>query len=175
MNKFARVLKSISIFWCVAALGNAVLSAMVGRQSRVMTHVVLLAIGFAVLLLAHWLGKRSAARKVSAVKARWWQSDYGFRLAILISVSWIVGSFLWQDSYDRNYSIVLGPGVFMLAMYFAHKLFVAPRPLSEERREEAADQVLEAVETSFAVEEVQTSSADRERAMDDLIKQMKAR
>lgn len=171
MNKFGKVLKTICLFWCMAAVGNAVLNAIAGRHVKAVIHVLLLAIGLIGMLLGHWLSKRSTAKKVNAAKARWWQSDYGFRFAIFISVSWIVGSFLWQDSYGRNYSIVLGPGVFMLAMYFAHKLFVAPRPLSEEWRGEAADQEPEAI--SFAVEEVQTSPADRERAMDDLIKQMK--
>ncbi|VTU36491.1 hypothetical protein [Variovorax sp. RA8] len=173
MNKFGKLLKSICLFWCIAAVGNAVINAMVGRRANVVMHALLLAIGVVGFLLGHWLSKRSTARKVSAAKARWWQADYGFRLAVFLSASWISGSFLWQDSYERDYSVVLGPAVFLLAMYLAYRLFVAPRPEGEKRYEEVADVEPEEAEEVLPIEEPQTSSADRERAMDDLIKRMK--
>ncbi|WP_093129000.1 hypothetical protein [Variovorax sp. OK605] len=175
MNKFGRVLKSVCVFWCMAAVGNGVLSAIAGRPSRVMMHVLLLALGVIVFLIGSWLSKRSSERTVRAVKARWWQSDYGFRLAIFLSISWMVGSFLWQESYDRNYSVVLGPAIFLIAMYFAYKLFVAPRPANGEGHEEILDSAPAAVETDVAVQHLETSSVDRQRAMDDLIKRMNAK
>lgn len=172
MNKFGKLLKTICLFWCIAAVGNAVINAMAGRRANVMVHALLLGVGFVGFMLGHWLSKRSTARKVSAAQAWWWQADHGLRLAVFLSASWIVGSFLWQDSYDRDYSLVLGPAGFLLAMYLAYRLFVAPRSMSERWREEAADPEPETTEREAATEEPQTSSADRQRAMDDLIKRM---
>lgn len=185
MYKFGSVLRALSIFWCFGAIFRILIAVADSSSRSVKVHFLLLLLGLATFAIGSWLCNRkktsTASKRVAVVKSKWWQSDYGFRLSVFIGTSWAISAFIWQDSYDRNYSTIFGPAAAMLALYFGYKHFVVGSPASVFQHEPATGNNLDNDELIHSSSEPETlnekssmSSADREKSMDELIRLMKS-
>lgn len=125
------------------------------------------------------------AQQLASAKTKWWQSEFGFRLSVFSGAVWAVVAFLWQDDYNRSYSLVFGPSAAVLLIYFGYRYLVVgvKEPIyeltsskSEELLAAAPSEVAAITASSMNAPEsaVTDDSASRDRAMKELIRRMAA-
>ena len=183
MEKFGGVLRALSVFWCVGAILRMLVAANGYRSGSIKVHFLLLLLGVATFALGSWLRNRkktkAAAKRIAAVKSKWWQSDYGFRLSVFMGTSWAIGAFLWQDSYDRDYSVMFGPAAAILALHAGYKYFVVgsmtpefPYELVKDEDVEVDEGIQSLTKREPLEETLVATSEGREKSMDELIRLM---
>lgn len=133
-----------------------------------------------------WLRDRTESRPVRAqaalVREGWWQASYGFRLTVFAGAVWLIGAFLLQDSYDRQWSTIVVPPLAALAVYFGYRMFVdggePKRAAFESHPEEVRagkSSLVQRDGAATAPEKPDSHDSPRERQarMDELIKRTK--
>lgn len=130
MKKLAgTLLRAFSVVWAIFAIIRILVGLTgVTQGIDVILGLVGLGIAIAAFKFGTWLKSRqpgpSLTQRLDRVQSGWWNAEYGFRLAVFLAGAWVVGSFLWQDEYDRNLGLVLWPPVGLLAAYYVYRRLV---------------------------------------------------
>lgn len=183
------ILRALSVIWFISALLRIFLGfAEPNRASDIWLGLLSVVISIAAFKFGTWLKSRPkmrpVAQQLASAKSKWWQSEFGFRLSVFSGAVWAVAAFLWQDSYDRSYSLVYGPPIAMLLTYFGYRYLVVggeepTEPPQSSQRE--GPLVIEQGEHTPPVAlsslvacgpSVPEDTASRDRAMRDLIQRM---
>lgn len=187
MHKFGSTLIGVSVFIFVAALVRMLSGMLNNSNSMLRLSYFLIFIALLVFWAGHWFKKqaqtRGVAKRIAHAKAKWWGTDYGFRLTAFAAALWVFGTQIFVDSYDRSTGLVFGPVVVLFAAYYGYKHLVvgskAHGPIDGALPEQALagdSQHHESMpqEPAKPNEPPVTTSLDRERSMDELIKRMKS-
>lgn len=179
MVRVAQAFKFIALFWCAGAVIRMLLALSREDAQAIKVHFVLLVAGVLVYWVAAMLAKphiEGKAGAIATVKTRWWGASFAFRFAMFLAGAWLIAAWLAQDSYDRDWNWILGPAIGIMVAYWAFSTLVIKRePSNSVATLQSQSRVHEdsAGSASAAPSESNESSADRARAMDDLIKRMK--
>lgn len=57
----------------------------------------------------------------------WWSLSPRLRLILVVSVIWVVASYLMQEEYEEDFRIVFFPPLALIVFHFAEKLLVKGR------------------------------------------------
>ena len=114
-------------------------------------------------LIASWLVDHPKFA-LKPLRSKWWGAAYGFRLATFAATLWLVGAFIWLDSYDRSVGLMLGPVVAIFAVYYGYKHLVVGSSTSNREQEAlaiAGIPIEEKVPAAKDQEQHVSNSADR--------------
>lgn len=187
MHKFGSTLIGFSIAWIVGVLIRMLAASMDSYGRKMEIYYVMLVFGMLMFWAGHWFRTQSktkgVAKRIASAKSKWWGSDYGFRLSAFAAAAWAAGTLIWLDHYDRTAELVLGPVVAIFAVYFGYKHLVVgtaqteagPKPpvVDDMPNEDKAATTANTTLTETG-ERHAKSSADHEKAMDELIRRMKS-
>lgn len=153
MTKFAgTLLRALSVVWIIFAILR-ILAGLTGFTQGMDVILGLIGLGMAIAAFKFgtWLKNRQAGpsltKRLDRVQSGWWSAGYRFRLVVFLAGVWVVGSFFWQDEYDRNLGLVVWPPVGLLATYYCYRRLVVanaeplasqPPPLAEARPSSSA-------------------------------------
>lgn len=185
LNFFGSLFRGLSAVIVLLAIRNF-LAAFSGRAPS--QNLLIGAIGLILATIAYfigtWLKNRPKltplVQQVRNVESAWWNADQGLRLAFFCSAVWVVGTFFWQESYDRELGIVLWPAISIIAIYFSYrKLVVAPKkstsPIASLKASSLPPKISEDSKLQLAEPDPSVNLStprDRDRAMDELIRRM---
>jgi len=122
----------------------------------------------------------SPQKAVRPLTTKWWGATFGFRLCAFACGMWLLGTFVFLDSYERSVEVVLGPIAVIFAAYYGFKHLVVGSVTPQKNVYADAADILpaedkkkESTVENVAKDKYVATSVDRERSMDELIKRMK--
>ena len=180
IGRAAALVKVVSLVWSVAAGIRVILTLFGGSTSALKVHFGLFAIG----MLLYWgasvvqksVNSKRKSAAVAALRSRWWGATFGFRLTTALAVGWIVASWTFQESYDRNWNWIAGPAIGVWVAYWTLTSLVISKgsPLNAPAQaQDIKDETIPATTQAKPIDQPEETVADRARALDELIKRMK--
>ncbi|QRM19665.1 hypothetical protein GBK02_09755 [Dechloromonas sp. TW-R-39-2] len=154
MKKFSgTVLQIIAALWIINGVAGIALSFVeTGSGGAFIRGVVSALLGWGLFQFGTWLKTQKSGVIAQRVANTWWGADQGFRLSIFIGILWVIGIYIWHDSYSRDLGIVFTPPIGLVIAYFAYRKFVVipPSAFAEENdyNVESDEEFSKAIRTS---------------------------
>jgi hypothetical protein len=180
IGRAAALVKVVCLFWSVAAGIRVILALFGGSTSSLKVHFGLFAMG----IIFYWgasvvhksVNSKLKSAAVATLRSRWWGATFGFRLTTAMAVGWIVASWTFQESYDRNWNWIAGPAIGLLVAYWTLTSLVISKDSSLNApalAEDIKDETIPATAQAKPIDRSEETPAGRARALDELIKRMK--
>jgi hypothetical protein len=178
-NVIGTLLRAVGMVWIIGAslrLMFAVSSGGYRQGEKILVAILALVISAGVFWLGTWLKRnantRIAATAISSVRRSWWSATLLFRAYVILSVAWLIGAFYFDDGYDTNWSLVVGPPVALLLLYIAFMKLVLGSPdasATVPMSLATIDPMPPAVDSSL-----QPRSPPRSRTVNDIIREIES-